>query len=385
MKVISWQPVLTDHQSYTLEAFQQASDCTLTIYVLKAENKARILQGWVNRHADSLSPQIIPQKGWFFYVVKQLWDNRNAVHVFASPFEKLPLIITLLIAVAMGSRVFLISEPYSPISTGYQNNNRRFINGVKAILRPALYYVYGALLGRRISGVFAISSLAVFQYRRMGINKEKIFPFGYFVPRSSMDCMDRQVKESKNGYLRLIFIGTLIERKGLDVLIKSITSLNANGIDITIDVFGSGEVDQFEFNQSTINYCGLIPFGTAQDVIAGYDVLVLPSRNDGWGVVVNEALMAGVPVICSNRVGAGAIIDKWQCGDVFISEDSLDLERVLNKLIISSDTLENMRIAAHNVNTILAPEVAGRYMYDIISDESIGVTKKAPSCPWYEV
>jgi glycosyltransferase involved in cell wall biosynthesis len=35
------------------------------------------------------------------------------------------------------------------------------------------------------------------------------------------------------------------------------------------------------------------------------DVFVIPSRHDGWGVVVNQALAAGLPVITSNAVGAG--------------------------------------------------------------------------------
>ena len=35
--MISWQPVLTDHQSYTLAALQQAANCTLTAYVAKTE------------------------------------------------------------------------------------------------------------------------------------------------------------------------------------------------------------------------------------------------------------------------------------------------------------------------------------------------------------
>jgi glycosyltransferase involved in cell wall biosynthesis len=34
------------------------------------------------------------------------------------------------------------------------------------------------------------------------------------------------------------------------------------------------------------------------------DIFVLPSRYDGWGVVVNQALGAGLPIICSDAVGA---------------------------------------------------------------------------------
>ncbi len=40
-------------------------------------------------------------------------------------------------------------------------------------------------------------------------------------------------------------------------------------------------------------------------LFARADVFILPSRYDGWGVVVNQAIGAGLPVICSDAVGAG--------------------------------------------------------------------------------
>lgn len=382
--MISWQPVLTDHQSYTLEALQQAAKCTLTVYVAKSEHPSRQVQGWVNLHVASLSPQLIPQKGWFRFIVQQLRSHRDAVHIFGSPFEQPRLIVTLLLAIAMGLRVFLISEPYSPVSTGYQDDKHKLINWAKALLRPILYRFYGLMLSRRIAGVFAISPLAASQYRRIGIPKEKIFPFGYFVPHVEQLCPEAPVTGSKKTGLRLIFIGTLIERKGLDVLIKVVRNLNRKDLAVTLDVYGSGDSSQFDFDQSAVSYCGVIPFGAAQAVISGYDVLVLPSRYDGWGVVVNEALMAGVPVICSNRVGAGAVVDKWRCGAIFASEDVCDLEHKLNEFVAVPESLGNMRLAARNAGAALDPAVAGRYMFDVLRDSVFSVMP-SKSCPWYEL
>ena len=382
--MISWQPVLTDHQSYTLAALQQAANCTLMVHVAKAEHPARQAQGWVNLHADSLSPQLIPQKGWFKYSVRQLRDHPDAVHLFGSPFEQPRLIVTLMLAIAMGLRVFLISEPYSPVSTGYQNDRHKLVNWAKAVLRPILYHFYGVMLSRRIAGVFAISPLAASQYRSIGIAKEKIFPFGYFVPHAESLCPEAPVTGPKKTGLSLVFIGTLIERKGLDVLIEAVRNLNKKELAVTLDVYGSGDSSQFDFDQSSVSYCGLIPFGAAQTVIAKYDVLALPSRYDGWGVVVNEALMAGVPVICSNRVGAGAVVEKWRCGAIFASEDVSDLERIVNEIVIAPECLAKMRLAARNASAVLDPEVAGRYLFDVLSDDSLNAMQPKPSCPWYE-
>ncbi|MDP3010249.1 MAG: glycosyltransferase [Methylococcales bacterium] len=375
MNIISWHPVLTDHQSYTLEALQHAAEATLTVYVAKMEDPARQAQGWVNVHSASLAPQLIPQTGWFTFIIQQLKTHKETVHFFGSPFEQPKLIITLLLAIAMGRRVFLISEPYSPVATGYQHDKHTFITRVKTILRPLLYAVYGAMLRRRIAGVFAISPLAVSQYQRIGIAKEKIFPFGYFVPRTN--CLHSTPPIAAT--LKLIFIGTLIARKGLDILINAVSKVNANSVRVTLDVYGSGDAGQFDFDSSTIRYCGLLPFGQAQTVIADYDALVLPSRYDGWGVVVNEALMAGVPIICSDCVGAGAVLEKWQCGVIFASEDVADLASKLNILVSTPESLLKMRVAAQQAAAIFEPEVAGRYIFDILR-QSVPATL---SCPWY--
>ncbi len=386
MKVVSWHPVLTDHQSYTLEALQQAGSCVLNVYVENLVHVERQAQGWVNRHAPLLSPESIPKKGWIKFVIQRLRENRDAVHLFGSPFEKTKLIVAMLLAVAMGRRVYLISEPYSPISVGYLSDKRRYLNWLKAKLRPYLYGIYGMLLRHRIDGVFAISCRAVEQYIRIGISRKKIFPFGYFVPCQKPDYdVNFPIINSEKTGLKIVYVGNLISTKGLDILISAVRKLINNGSTLTLDVYGSGDSNQYDFDKSTVRYCGLIPFGNSQSVISIYDVLVLPSRYDGWGVVVNEALMAGVPVICSNQVGASAVIDKWQCGDIFVSEDVSDLADRLNNLLIHPELLNNMSLAASEAGASLAPKIAGQYMFDIICQNSMDAQlPNENKCPWYE-
>ncbi|MDD5580243.1 MAG: glycosyltransferase [Methylobacter sp.] len=385
MKIISWNPVLTDHQSYTLEVLQQAGQGSLTVYVTKAVHPARQEQGWVNLHASKLTPNLIPRKGWFKFFVQRLRMHKDAVHLFASPFEQPKLIVALLLAIAMRLKVFLISEPYSTVPAGYLDDSHQYIDRFKAKLRPVLYRFYGALLRRRVAGVFAISTLAVSQYKSIGIPKDKVFPFGYFVPRAECSYFEAgPVSNSSTSGLRLIFIGALIERKGLDVLIEAIKNLRKKGILLTLDVYGSGDTSRFDLELSNVRYCGVIPFGSSQAVLSQYDMLVLPSRYDGWGVVVNEALLAGVPVICSNRVGAAAIIQKWGCGAIFTSEDVSDLENKLEGFVIAPEQLAKMRNAARNAASSLDPEVAGRYMFDVISKNSAAAAPTKPICPWYE-
>ena len=385
MRVVSWHPVLTDHMSYTLEALQNVGGIDLSINVTTEEHIDRQAQGWVKHHKIAAPIHKISSRGWFQQVLKQLWRNKNAVHLFGSPFEQPRLICALILAIVMGIKVYLISEPYSPVAFGYQNDRRRIVARIKAALRPVIYRMYGAILRQRLAGVFAISPLAVSQYQRIGISKDRIFPFGYFVPKTgatSANSAGHGTREVSG--LRLIFIGTLIGRKGLDILIDAVRSLRLDGDDISLDVYGPGDHQHFNFDESTVRYCGKLPFGTVQEIMVSYDLLVLPSRYDGWGVVVNEALLAGVPVICSDKVGAAAIIEKWRCGAVFESENVVDLCRRLKQCMVGEAMLA-MHQAANEVGTVLAPEVAGKYMYEVINSVTFNEKPARPVCPWYEI
>lgn len=67
----------------------------------------------------------------------------------------------------------------------------------------------------------------------------------------------------------------------------------------------------------SIEYCGTMENKQVQSFIANCDILVLPSVYDGWGAVVNEALIQGTPVVCSEDCGASTLLkDKWR-GETF--------------------------------------------------------------------
>ncbi|MEO7497280.1 MAG: glycosyltransferase family 4 protein [Massilia sp.] len=382
MKFVSWHPVLTDHQSFTVAALAEAAGSAPTIYVANITHAERQAQGWVSKHALSLRPQLIPKHGWLSFALGALRKHRDAVHIFSGPFENIKQTLTLIMALMLGLRVYLISEPYSSAPIGHLNDKRPWINRLKSKLRPLLYSMYGLLLRRRLRGVFAISPRAVAQYAQIGIPAERIFPFGYFVPyQDTVDTATAPV--AGPAATRIIFVGSLIKTKGLDLLITAVEHINSCGGAVTIDVYGPGDTQNFRFDNEKVRYCGVIPFGCAQRQIAQYDILVLPSRYDGWGVVVNEALMAGVPVVCSGQVGAGAVVEKWKCGVTFASENVGDLVSKLQRSMIP-ENLRNMRTAAVTAGATLQPMVAAQYMFDIIGKDDADGARTKPECPWYE-
>ena len=368
-----WEAFLTNHQAFTTAALAQRAATTIDVYCVEAESGIRIQQGWTSTSLPELSVTVFPPN-WPRFVWNVLKASR-ATHVFAGPFGSRRLTLALLMAVALKRRVFILTEPYSPVGESYFGESDRALWGrIKARLRPMLYKLYGLLLRRRTTGVFAISPLAIEQVRRMGFEPAGIHPFGYFVPPPSATPTPAAPLSAS---LRVVFAGTLSRRKGVDILVQAAELLAARGADVVVDAYGSGDAGSFGLDTKNVKHRGLIPFGEGPSVMRSYDVLVLPSRYDGWGVVVNEAIQAGVPVVASEHAGASAMIRRWGCGIAYRG-GARELADVLETLASEPQRLAQMREACARIEPLLDPAVAGQYLHDVLREPDKEILN-----PWY--
>jgi glycosyltransferase involved in cell wall biosynthesis len=378
-RLVAWQPVLTDHMAYTLQALSRQSGRPLVVYVSRLQDAVRQQQGWTDAQVLHAERRLLPARCGLRHRYRLLREHRADIHLFGSPFEQPAMILTLLAAALLGCEFYLVSEPYSPATEGYFHDRAPWRNRLKALLRPLVYRGYGRLLGLRLQGVFAISSLAVAQYGRIGVPADKLFPFGYFVPK--LASAPASAVDAAAAGLRIVFVASLIRRKGLDLLLAAVRRLRTEGHEVGVDVYGPGTPDASQFDAAQVRYRGLIAFGQAQAVIARYDLLVLPSRYDGWGVVVNEALLAQVPVVCSDQVGARVLVERFGAGAVFESGNADALHALLSALLLDPGRLARMRAAAAVAAAAIEPEVAARYMLAVIDAEPR--LRAAVASPWY--
>lgn len=111
--------------------------------------------------------------------------------------------------------------------------------------------------------------------------------------------------------LVFLFCGQMIERKGIDLLLEAFQRLAEKYAQVKLLLLGREAGLQTllkplpETTRARIIYAGFQPPDELPRYFAQADVFVLPSRHDGWGVVVNQALGAGLPIVCSDAVGAG--------------------------------------------------------------------------------
>src|SRR5262249_3117283 len=81
-------------------------------------------------------------------------------------------------------------------------------------------------------------------------------------------------------------------------------------------------------------------------IFAAADIFVLPSRHDGWGVVVNEALGAGLPMIVSDRVGACDLVEDGAKGLITCAGDVEELADALLQLGLSQEMRRSFAAAS---------------------------------------
>lgn len=104
-----------------------------------------------------------------------------------------------------------------------------------------------------------------------------------------------------------VFVGRLVPEKGVADLMDVFCELCATNPNIGLLVVGDGplrsQVERAQTGMAQIRYAGRVENKRLLEILGMADVLVLPSNFEPWGLVVNEAMAAGLAVIASDRVG----------------------------------------------------------------------------------
>lgn len=154
--------------------------------------------------------------------------------------------------------------------------------------------------------IWGIGEWAVDGWRGEFGSTRRYFNVPYF---SDLNRFNQAPRTSRPGRRRVLFSGSLIERKGVDLLAAVFRRVAGEHPALTLDIVGSGPLQaplQSELVPlaDRVVFHGFRQWSELPDFYARADVLCVPSRYDGWGLVVPEGLAAGLPVICTDRMGA---------------------------------------------------------------------------------
>jgi glycosyltransferase involved in cell wall biosynthesis len=160
-------------------------------------------------------------------------------------------------------------------------------------------------LRRSQAPIWGIGQFAVEQYRQEFGRDRAYQNLPYF---SDLDRFAVERRSSRSE-LRFLFAGALIRRKGVDLVARAFVRLAREFPHVRLKIAGAGNLQEtiaqtLHSVRERIEFVGFKHWHELPELYAAADVLCVPSRYDGWGLVVPEGLAAGLPVIATNKMGA---------------------------------------------------------------------------------
>jgi glycosyltransferase involved in cell wall biosynthesis len=223
---------------------------------------------------------------------------------------------------------------------------------LKRLLLPRVF--------RWCDGVLTCGSRGVEYFARYGVPRDRVFLFPYEPDYAAIAAVTpEQVGAARGRYgldecrRFILFSGRLADQKRVDLLLDAYTAIASERPAWDLAIAGTGP-DEGALRARApaglaprVHWLGFID--DASTLIALYkacDVLVLPSWFEPWGVVVNEAVAAGLAVVASEAVGAAAeLVRDGINGRVFPVGDVAALRECLGD-VTSPGRCEQMKAAA---------------------------------------
>ncbi|MBI3400188.1 MAG: glycosyltransferase [Acidobacteria bacterium] len=235
----------------------------------------------------------------------------------------------------------------------------------------------------RVTHLFAPSGRMRDQFVRFGIAPERITMAGYGFDHAAFRDLAAPAPSDR---LRLGFLGSLMVSKGPDVLLRAIAALPRGSV--SVDLYGAHSAyhgdDRFRprldalLGHEAVRLHGPVAHEHVARALSRLDVLVVPSIwPENSPLVIQEAFLAGVPVVASRIGGIPEVVEDGRNGLLFTAGDSDDLVRVLTRLMREPDLLPALRAGIPPVRTIEDDVQAARRMYE--THVAARVTPRGPA------
>ncbi|QJE94286.1 glycosyltransferase family 4 protein [Luteolibacter luteus] len=193
--------------------------------------------------------------------------------------------------------------------------------------------------------IVANSNFTADSWKAAGWSEKTVAVVPYGAPPVTHPCEEAPAKD----VLRFLWAGTFSIRKGAHYLIDAIRSMPAaEAKGFTLDVYGAVTLPEALLKNlpPQIRFMGSVPRSVLFEKMREGDLLVFPTLCDGFGLVVNEALAQGMPVLTTPRAGAADLIREDENGWLIPPADAAALAAGLTRVIQEQKRLPGMRLKA---------------------------------------
>ena len=232
----------------------------------------------------------------------------------------------------------------------------------KNIIKNLIRNLYIKINLKKADGIFAIGKEASKFYKSFNSNV-------YNLPYS----INIQKKIKNYQVPKFLFVGQMVERKGVKEILDTLKKLNTQDCKFTFVGEGplSKDVIKLSRQNKNIKYFKFKNELELNKIYMQNNILILPSRYDGWGVVVIEAMARGMALITSDKVGASKEYIKHNYNGRIFNLKMNNLENQINYYIKNTSKIKLFGFRNINIfkNNLCNSKKA--------SNKIIGLIKKA--------
>lgn len=278
-------------------------------------------------------------------------------YVNAAPLAAILTCVVLRKSFFVHSDIFNLQAPRAPLAL------------LKRLIRDGLR----TMIFRYSTGILVCGKLGYESAILAGCPQKKVIDFPYVVDRERLlsdlpTSIPLEVQEDANSSrLRLYFSGRMIDRKGLDTLLEAIAQLDVSSLqdaqDWIVWIAGDGPLLTHYQNLAQsldishrVRFLGFVQMKLHSWLLRNASIVVVPSFADAWGIVVDEGMQLGKPVIASIGVGCAADrIESGKNGLLFVPGDVSQLKNHLLHLLSSDDVRHSLGECALSTTRAFTP------------------------------
>lgn len=220
---------------------------------------------------------------------------------------------------------------------------------------------------------------------------DKVFTFGYFPAIAKHAAAPPVLSElaADNRFVILV-AASLVPRKGIDLALQAIARLDASDVPARplLLIAGTGEDEarlktmaaDLEIAEN-VHWLGVVNYEALTAMMQPVDLVVVPSRHDGWGTVPNEALQAGCPIVVTNTCGSACLVIDSDLGRV-VTPDPGTIAAACQEALSLGKLSAHRRSAIRKwASRSISPDAAANYVIEILSLPG-NASRCKPTPPW---
>jgi len=265
--------------------------------------------------------------GFWSLIVPEIWKEiKNGEYnvIWIHGYSFCAFIIALFAGKFFKKKVFLRGETHL-------NLKRKF-------LKQKLHEFLVRFLFKFYDGFLAIGTANKEYYEAMGVSQEKIFLVPYTIDNDFFKVQrdnNDQVKQSTlkkidKSLPTLLFASKFMKRKNPMLLLEASKILTDKNFHHNMVFIGSGEMlpKMMEYiSNHQLNHIfleGFVNQSQLPKIYAESDIFILPSENEPWGLIVNEVMAAGMPIVISSEIGCSKDLVKEGINGYTFETNNLD-------------------------------------------------------------